>query len=224
MNRERKILIYPPGTSVLDVEEWKDEINTEANAGIDLSKVRYDGYIPIWWKCPKCNSTYKAYPFVRTKGSICSYCTKKKINETNNFFAEKPEAANYWDWDMNTIDPNKITSGTEKVAHFRCPKCNHRYQMTVRAWSSYKEPCPYCRDTATSICRYEDSIAHLYPEIVQDWSFEKNEMDPAHIGRESGKEVYWYCHLCGKEWKAKINTRIRGQRKCPKCKGWKQNE
>ena len=47
-----------------------------------------------------------------------------------------------------------------------------------------------------------------FPELVKDWDFSKNENLPIFYRSQSSKYVYWKCHVCGYEWKAKINNRV----------------
>ncbi len=218
---EKKRITYPKGTKLLEVPELANEIDyeTNLNAGIDLSKLTYKSLTHVWWKCKKCNSSFLTTPFLRTRGSGCHYCVKQKVNETNSLITERPEIAQSWDWDLNKLNPNELTTGSEKRVHFICPKCKKRYQLSVIGWCRTIEPCMYCRDHASKIIPFNESLAGLYPEIVVDWNFSKNEEDPARISQYKNKVVYWRCHRCGNEWKARIDMRALGLRSCPRCSG-----
>lgn len=219
MGKNGKKIVYPRGTKLLEVPEFADEIDYEENfnAGIDLSKLTYKSLTHIWWKCKKCKSKFFSTPFLRTTGTGCAYCIRTKVNETNSLIVERPDIENCWDWDLNKLDPNKLSTGSQKRAHFICPKCNKRYQLTVKRWCDATEPCIFCRNHATKIIPFSESIASLYPEIIVDWNFYKNDEDPAHISKYKNKIVHWRCHSCGNEWKARIDMRALGLRNCPRC-------
>lgn len=66
----------------------------------------------------------------------------------------------------------------------------------------------------------EESIAHLYPSIVLDWDYEKNNhLSPKHFSPGSEMSVYWKCQKNDEHrWKGKINDRVKS-RGCPFCTG-----
>lgn len=52
-------------------------------------------------------------------------------------------------------------------------------------------------------------------QLMQEWNYEKNDVDPHGISDHSIKKVWWICKE-GHEWEAKICNRTNG-RKCPFC-------
>lgn len=65
----------------------------------------------------------------------------------------------------------------------------------------------------------ENSLAAKYPDLVTDWDYAKNQINPSMIPAASNKKVFWKC-VNGHEWSAQINSRIRGSG-CPICAGKK---
>ncbi len=54
------------------------------------------------------------------------------------------------------------------------------------------------------------------PELLMEWDYEKNTIQPSDVSAGSQKKVWWKCSSCGHEWMASAVNRSRG-RKCPEC-------
>lgn len=62
-----------------------------------------------------------------------------------------------------------------------------------------------------------NSIQYTHPEICKYWNYDKNgRLQPNLFSYGSNKKVWWKCPICGYEWQAKINNKIRGN-PCPQC-------
>lgn len=80
-------------------------------------------------------------------------------------------------------------------------------------------------------------IATKRPDLMIEWDFELNDIEPSKISPNSSKKANWICpkeHLykasitkrnhgrkcnhCNCSWLAGINQRVRGRYACPKCK------
>lgn len=67
---------------------------------------------------------------------------------------------------------------------------------------------------------YENSLAHLYPELANQWDEKKNgDLTPEHVTPGSGKKVWWICRSnacgCTHSWISSICNRMK--RSCPYC-------
>ena len=77
------------------------------------------------------------------------------------------------------------------------------------------------RDHAQILGQYiraekENSLASMNPLLVQEWSWEKNGINPSMISCYSNKKAWWKCSKCGQEYIAQIAKRSMG-RGCPYC-------
>ena len=65
----------------------------------------------------------------------------------------------------------------------------------------------------------ENSLSAVYPELVEEWNFEKNyPLSPNNISWGSAKKVWWKCTKCQKEWLCSPANRTGGNyQKCPRC-------
>lgn len=62
-----------------------------------------------------------------------------------------------------------------------------------------------------------------YPEILEQWDYEKNTIDPKLLTRGSGKRVWWRCSKKDRcnchTWMATVGNRIHHKSGCPFCSG-----
>lgn len=62
-----------------------------------------------------------------------------------------------------------------------------------------------------------NSIQYTHPEICKYWNYDKNgRLQPNLFSYGSNKKVWWKCPICGYEWQAKINNKIRSN-PCSQC-------
>lgn len=53
-------------------------------------------------------------------------------------------------------------------------------------------------------------------ELMKEWDYNKNIIEPTEIGSGSSKKMWWKCSKCGHEWETAIYNRTSGHG-CPKC-------
>lgn len=65
----------------------------------------------------------------------------------------------------------------------------------------------------------ENSVATVFPELIDEWDIEKNEgVTPDSFSARNNKRVWWKCKY-GHSWLASINTRGEHKLGCPYCAG-----
>lgn len=77
----------------------------------------------------------------------------------------------------------------------------------------FGQGCPYC--SGQRVGRY-NNLAHLRPDLADEWNYEKNEIKPEEITCGSHRKVWWTCNECAYQWEARIYSRANGH-KCPTC-------
>ena len=120
------------------VKEW----DYEKNMTLRPSEIGKGYSKKVWWLCPKGHS-YQMTVHARTsQGQGCIFCAGKAFDETNSFAGKHPELLEEWDYSKNTIDPNKVGTGSGKKAWWICPN-GHSFEAIIsnRAKGSR---CPYC--------------------------------------------------------------------------------
>jgi transcription elongation factor Elf1 len=99
---------------------------------------------------------------------------------------------------------------------FECEICNHKW---ITAWSniySSNTGCPNCGRESSANKNSERNLTDiynlkfLYPFLVDEWDYIKNEKTPEKYTPKSNLKVYWICSGCGYKWSASICSRTRG--------------
>jgi hypothetical protein len=161
----------------------------------------------VWWQCFKnceygCIHEYQmAIKQKIRQNQGCPYCVPGRPKFCYHFSLEfkYPEIAKLWHPIKNeTLTPDKVSRGTNKIVWWQCPKkceygCLHEYQMTICGKTSDKQGCPYCCIPAQKIC-YHSSFEFLYPAKSKLWHPTKNkDLQPSMVSFGSGIKVWWVC-------------------------------
>lgn len=196
------------------VPEWSDRNKKSP------SEVHSGSSQMIWWKCSKCGNEWETRVNHRTKdGHGCPYCSGLKNSVSTSLGILYPEIAKEWDYKINNVrfdgkTPYDFGAHTSAVAAWQCsvnPK--HKYDMRI-GHRTEGYGCPYCSHHKILP---EESFAAEYPELLEEWDWEKNkDLDPWSLASGTDKTVWWKCSQ-GHEWKAAINDRARRGSKCAKC-------
>lgn len=192
----------------------------------------------FYWKCFKCGYQWKDNVDSQYRGKGCPFCNKKKrskmiqktyIKKAGGSLAELfPELLSEWDWEKNSnINPYEIVSGYGKHIWWKCNTCGHEWKATgiMRTRSNHPTGCPVCGKIKQAEAKQKTllksgvkPLSQTHPELVTEWNYEKNvTLSPEFITAGSGKCVWWKCKKCGNEWKAVVNDRVCGQKKCKQC-------
>ncbi|OMP68693.1 zinc-ribbon domain-containing protein [Domibacillus epiphyticus] len=196
-------------------KEWNFEKNTD--------NFPYE-YLPfsnklVFWKCPRCQSSYDKKINERTAGNEgCPYCAGKRVNETNCLAFTHPDIAAEWDYNKNKgLVPELVTKGSHKKVWWICKK-SHSYEAFIYSRTGGRG-CPDCHKLDGRHLRKkikkENSLAVKKPLIAKQWHPMKNDsVTPEEIGAFSRKEYWWQCEK-GHEWKKAPNSRR--SHKCEDC-------
>lgn len=179
----------------------------------------------VWWKCEK-GHRWKTAVKVRTRGNGCPYCANQKVLVGyNDLFTINPNLEKEWDYEANIeINPKNITSGSNKKANWICSKCGTKWKSIITARAKGRG-CPKCGLEKSTTNRLKNraiknSFIKNYPNLVEEWDFEKNNIDINLISSSSNKRVWWKCNK-GHSWKAAVCQRTSKNTKCPYCDGQK---
>jgi hypothetical protein len=194
----------------------------EKNYPITPSQIRRGSVKKYWWIDSK-GVSFSSTPYHLTskKTSMSSYVWRPqngRVAGANvDLASDNPELAAQWNYKRNgDLLPTQVSKSSSKKVWWICDK-GHEWQATIsnRNSSSNKTKCPICcnQKTVTGI----NDLATLYPNVVLDWDYEKNELDPHKISPGSNKRAFWKCHTCGYEWTSVICSRTHGGCGCPSC-------
>ena len=207
-------------------EEW----NYEKNGKLKPTMVSAYSNIKVWWKCKK-GHEWESYINNRLKTKGCPYCSERKIPErkiiigVNDFKSLYPKLVEEWDYEKNGLNkPENYTKSSEFRAWWKCKECGYSWQTTIAKRTSGTN-CPKCMrkraDEKRNSPTLGESLADLFPNLVEEWNYVKNEKTPFMYKPFSQKSVWWKCKQ-GHEWEAKIGNRTSLNRGCPYCSGRKK--
>jgi len=154
-------------------------------------------------------------------GNGCPLCGAEKaraqrLGNTADFVklaTEKHSGAYSYEFTVYTGGHNKVLISCPLHGAFRQTPSSH---LTGRG-------CPKCRGKrmaktkATNRRLSGNNLALLFPELIEEWDFEKNTKDPTTIGPKSALKAHWVCSL-GHRYASKVSSRTGGTG-CPTCAG-----
>ena len=196
--------------------------NPELKNEWDFSRNVLDPYtlskgmlIKVWWHCEKNHVFEASISNYVSKKTGCPYCSGKlPIKGENDLETLYPEIAKEWDYIKNVNSfPSDFRSNSTYNAWWLC-KEGHSYQTTINKRVLRKHGCPYC-----SGHRVLDGFNDLFstnPELINQWDYTKNLINPKNISRGSSIKVWWLCKE-GHSYLSSPLNRINGKHGCPYC-------
>lgn len=204
---------------------WSDALNGSLTPFMFTSGSNY----PAIWKCPKCENTWKSAisSIVSRKVKLCQVCSMKENGKTitrvktekNGSLAERSEILlRQWDFEGNgDLSPYEIPLNYSSPVAWLCDKCGYKWSSSpnTRVRVDSVANCPHC--TGRVAFPGVDDLVTLYPELIKEWDYEKNqEIDPSRLRPYSNIRCYWICQSCGNSYIASPGNRVDGHG-CPAC-------
>ena len=159
----------------------------------------------------------------RDRFEIQSYLTAKHISLLDEF----PELAKQWDYEKNGgLRPEQFAVHSNTKVNWICDKCGNRWEAGIneRTRSDGKQTgCPKCNKKNGVKKQIEiklqagGSLAEQFPELMKEWDFEKNTLDPYSVLAKSAEPAFWICSKCGYRWETKIVNRTSKGHGCRLC-------
>lgn len=107
------------------------------------------------------------------------------------------------------IDEAKST----KSVRWKCHVCGYEWKQQIKTRVNGGE-CPSCSNRC-AITGYND-LASTEPELMKEWDYSKNKIDPTKILRTAYNCAWWKCEF-GHSWNAPICDRTLGDCSCKEC-------
>ena len=191
------------------ISEWDVEKNI-----LLPSQVTTGSNKKIWWICKQGHS-WKTSVKTRVAGSSCPICAKSKPSpkriQLRQLFIEYPQLQQEYDYEKNQ-NVSDIT--TQKKLWWKCQE-GHSWQATI---SNRKRGCgcPYCKNKLATL---EWNLAVCFPDRLNFWDWDKNNISPYELLPNSDLYVYWKCKQ-GHSWEMSVNSATDGKKmSCPYCSG-----
>lgn len=135
-----------------------------------------------------------------------------------SFVESNPELLNEWDYENNeALNPTDFYRSSLQEVWWICSvDPRHKWKMKISRRVHNKSGCLFC---AGKIALREESLAHLRPDLMEEWNKDKNEqLNPFALSCTSNRAASWVCksnsnHL----WDATIYSRAHNGTGCRKC-------
>lgn len=195
-------------------EEWHDSMND----GLTPFDVTKGTHKRVWWRCSINQHHVWDVPIhKRTSGQGCPYCSGRRVDDTNSLEVLYTDLSKEWDYEKNgKLTPAVVTpKSTRKVWWICLHHPNHSWQATIASrTTSPNSRCPICNNRKAT---EENSLLSLYPEVTEEWDYEKNfNLHPSQVVPGSGKKVWWTCKQNQHSVFETIRQRVRRNR-CRIC-------
>ena len=129
------------------------------------------------------------------KKNGCPVCANRLvIPGINDLKTINPELAEQYSPD-NKIAVNRIGPFSHKHVIWNYP-CGHSYSAEVKSRHMSKNGCKYCNGGA--VLPGVNDLKTVCPEILKDWDYENNNLEPDQIRPNSSIPRHWICQYCGR--------------------------
>ncbi|TML83732.1 MAG: hypothetical protein E6G08_19145 [Actinobacteria bacterium] len=190
----------------------------DRNEGAAPTDVTHGSSIKVWWRCRRNrNHEWQAAVSGRVRGTGCPFCAGKRVAEETSLRTRAPAIAAEWHPTRNgSLTPEDVTLASGRKVWWSCRHVeSHAWQATIANRTLRRTGCPYCR---ARLHPPRAPLDEFYPELLEEWNFERNERDPSELTVGSRVKVWWRCKRDrNHEWQAIVLSRVRGSG-CPLCK------
>ena len=214
------------------------------NGEVTTSNISAGSMYEAWWLLPYDDPiTGKHFDFEwksavdnRTNKKVgCPFLSnpaKAVWSGFNDLATRCPELIKEWDYEKNSIKPTDILPGSNQVVHWKLEYCDpttgkthiFKWKETPNNRTRNNLGCPYL--TNHQIKSDFNSINALYPEVLKEWDYEKNEkigLYPDKVSPNSGRKAWWkmlYVDPNTKkqfvfEWECAIYNKVVLKASCP---------
>ena len=137
----------------------------------------------------------------------------------NSLAASFPDLMEDWNYDKNkTYNPSAFTKSSTAKVWWKCHICSQEWEAKIVDRTSKHNKCPVCSNKL--LREGFNDFATLYPNLLEEWNYTKNEFLPNKVLKRHNTKVAWTCKKCGFEWEASMGERTRKDKPsgCPQCR------
>jgi hypothetical protein len=138
----------------------------------------------------------------------------------NSILNTHPEIIKDWDYANNKdLNPGNFSKTSKELVWWKC-QFNHNYKVSIHS-RIRSAGCKICNapKKAENIRKSKllkgKSFFDAKPELISEWNYSKNEIEPNEISEKSNIKVWFKCNK-NHEWQSTPKRRSRGDG-CPEC-------
>jgi hypothetical protein len=141
----------------------------------------------------------------------CPVCTR--LTNGNSLADLHPELLEYWDYDLNENGPEYYTEFSNKSVYWKCHH-GHSYEHPIYKYSQFGFYCVIC-DNRVLVEGIND-LASSYPEILNIWDNDNNDVRPNEIFYSPQNSYYYKCDK-GHTWYNRLVRVVETDFTCDYC-------
>lgn len=169
----------------------------------------------VAWKCENGHQWEARISDLTSKGTLCPYCSGKRVSERNSLEKCYPEIAEEWDYSKNgKLRPSEVSYGSRKSVWWKCPK-GHSWKSVIGNRTSNGTGCPQCNNRSTSFP--EQTIFYYCKQVYPEAESRRKDI----IGMELDvyiPSIRTAIEYDGARWHNNEDTQRREQKKDDLCK------
>ena len=176
----------------------------------------------IFWICEKRHSFDRSINQFTTNQK-CPICSDKKLlSGFNDLQTRYPEIAKDWS-KKNQKAASEYLCGSGESVFWECHICHNEWKAPIWNRTRSNTGCLNCQRKKIGLAirsaklKKSGSLAEKYPDLLEEWDFEKNNYSPYEVSPYGDTVVTWKCKRCGKNWDTSIGNRTRAKSGCPYC-------
>ena len=181
---------------------------------IKPTEVTVGSHKKVIWKCRLGHEWTASVKSRSINGSGCPYCSHNKVLVGFNDLATVvPKVADEWSEKNYPLQPDEVNAKSRKNVWWHCKTCGNEWKSVINARIK-GTVCPVCAEREV-LAGYND-LATTDKNLLSDWDYEQNRIQPTEISRTSAKRAWWKCRH-GHSWSMKINERTILGKGCRIC-------
>ena len=181
---------------------------------IKPTEVTVGSHKKVIWKCRLGHEWTASVKSRSINGFGCPYCSHNKVLVGFNDLATVvPKVADEWSEKNYPLQPDEVNAKSRKNVWWHCKKCGNEWKSVINARTK-GTVCPVCAEREV-LAGYND-LATTDKNLLSDWDYEQNRIQPTEVSRTSAKRAWWKCRH-GHSWSMKINERTILGKGCRIC-------
>lgn len=194
--------------------EIANEWDYSSNGGLLPTEVMFGARQNAHWVCSRGHKWISPITYRTSTDFGCPYCSNRKAwAGDNDLVALFPDLAKEFDENRNSVSASEVIPSSTKSYFWLCP-LGHSY------WASPSKRiegvgCSVC--SGTTMQAGINDLATTHPDLVSQWDFDQNTLQPSEVTAGSSKKVNWICPQ-GHSYLSPIKNRVKGSG-CNICSG-----
>lgn len=191
----------------------------EATNCIPLADAYLETKYRYWWKCQDYDHSFQKIIRNMEKSQKCMVCAGKQLLVGfNDFKTLGQKYIHEWDYKKNSVEPHDVLGSSKKIVWWKC-SLGHSWECNTQDKLRNRGGCPFCKNIR--VLKGFNDLESQCPELMKEWDYEKNIVNPDEITYSTGKELIWW--VCEKDyrhkWEESPLRRNTFKWNCPYCAG-----